>query len=474
MLWSPESEKQWLALLNPADELFYGGAAGGGKSDLLLGLATECHQRSAIFRRVYTNLKELIRRTREIVGQGGVENKTDRTFEINDGTLIEFGAVQFEDDKRNWQGRPHDLKGFDEITEFTESQYLFITGWNRSSDPNQRVRVVVTGNPPSDDVGTWVLRRWAPWLDPKHPNPAKPGELRWYATVNGEEREFSDGEMRIVDDEQVYPKSRTFIPASLADNPYYAHSSQYISTLQSLPEPLRSQLLYGDFGASITEDPWQAIPTRWVRLAQQRWIDSGGPPDGDKSIVDGVGCDPSRGGSDFTAISKRYGIWFDEVQKVHARVAKDGPEVADRVVRALEGKGVGYINVDVIGIGASVFDSLAPSYKGRVRPVNVSEASRFRDKSGKMKMRNMRAEMYWKMREALDPEHGDDLMLPPGQEVVADLCAARYTVSTAGILIESKDDIKKRLGRSPDVGEALMLAHLHPEMVGTQDNPFYD
>ena len=263
-------------------------------------------------------------------------------------------------------------KGFDEITEFTETQYLFITGWNRSTDPDQRVRVVVTGNPPSDDVGTWVLRRWAPWLDPKHPNPAEPGELRWYATIDGEEQEFPDGGMKEIDGEKVFPKSRTFIPASLADNPYYAHSSQYIATLQSLPEPLRSQLLYGDFSASISEDAWQAIPTRWVRLAQQRWVDSGKLAKQD-DFISAVGVDPSRGGMDFTAVAHRYGVWFDEVTKIHARVAKDGPKVAEQVRKSLKGKTLGIINVDVIGIGASVFDSLVPMFSGKVRPINVSE-----------------------------------------------------------------------------------------------------
>ena len=75
-------------------------------------------------------------------------------------------------------------------------------------------------------------------------------------------------------------------------------------------------------------------------------------------------------------------------------------------------------------------------------------------------MRNKRAEYYWRMREALEPEHGDDVALPPGAEVVADLCAARYKLTTAGIQIEDKEAIKERIGRSPDVGEAILLANL--------------
>ena len=51
--------------------------------------------------------------------------------------------------------------------------------------------------------------------------------------------------------------------------------------------------------------------------------------------------------------------------------------------------------------------------------------------------------------------------LPPGNEVMADLCSARYQPLANGIVqVESKDDIKKRLGRSPDVGDAILLANL--------------
>ena len=80
-------------------------------------------------------------------------------------------------------------------------------------------------------------------------------------------------------------------------------------------------------------------------------------------------------------------------------------------------------------------------------------------------MRNKRAEMYWKMRDALDPDYGDDIALPPGNELLADLCSARYSITTAGVLIEPKEKIKERIGRSPDIGEAVMMANLSPSRV---------
>jgi hypothetical protein len=76
---------------------------------------------------------------------------------------------------------------FDELPNFLEQQYRYLIGWNRTTKPGQRSRVVATGNPPQGPEGEWVIKYWAPWLDPTHQNPAAPGELRWFATIAGKE-----------------------------------------------------------------------------------------------------------------------------------------------------------------------------------------------------------------------------------------------------------------------------------------------
>ena len=99
--WIPQSKPQWLAFLSRADELFYGGAAGGGKSDLLLGMAGEAHRKSIIFRRVFPNLRELIERSRKIYNaedkQHGKDsyNESLHIWRLMNGNMIEFGAVQY-------------------------------------------------------------------------------------------------------------------------------------------------------------------------------------------------------------------------------------------------------------------------------------------------------------------------------------------------------------------------------------------
>ena len=136
-------------------------------------------------------------------------------------------------------------------------------------------------------------------------------------------------------------------------------------------------------------------------------------------------------------MSKRYDNYFDELVWWPGIVTTTGPKSAELVRQSLGKETPGYMNIDVIGYGASAFDSLNDMYKNVV-PVNAASGSNYRDRSGKLVMRNLRAEYYWRMREALDPQYGDDVALPPGNDILADLCSARYDVKTSGVQIESK------------------------------------
>src|SRR5271169_5026912 len=194
--WVPNPGPQSDAYFCQADELFYGGQAGGGKTDLGLGLALTAHRRSLVLRRVNKDAVKLVERCAEILGhRNGYSGQLQR-WRLGD-RLIEFAGCEYEDDKQRFKGDPHDLIYFDEGTDFLASQYRFIIGWNRSVDEKQRCRVVVGSNPPTTPEGLWVIKHWAPWLDPLHPRPARPGKLRWYtAGSDGEDIEV-DGRARI-------------------------------------------------------------------------------------------------------------------------------------------------------------------------------------------------------------------------------------------------------------------------------------
>ena len=454
---------QFAAMLSPADELFFCGAAGVGKSDLALGLALTMHQHSLILRRTYKQLggaRGLMQRAREIIGKNGKENKQEHVWRgLPGGRIIEFGSCQYELDKESYKGRPHDLKVFDELPEFTESMYRFITAWTRTTIPGQRVRNIGTGNPPTTAEGEWVVNYWGPWLNSQHSNPARPGELRWFAVIDGEDVEVESGKPFEHRGEIIKPKSRTFIPARLDDNPFL-RDTDYGRILQGLPEPLRSQLLYGDFDVAKEVDPWQLIPTEWVQLAQAQWREQERPD----TPLSALGVDPARGGKDEFAIAERYDNWFDEVESHPGSRVKDGPAGAALVIGALDGRDAP-VNVEITGIGSSVYDSLKANDVD-VKIIDPAGSTTMRDKTGKLKMRNVRAAMWWSFMEALDPESDEDIALPDDRQLLADLCAPRYKVTASGVTIEPKDDpnpgvktIRKRLGRSPNKGEAVIFAH---------------
>ena len=162
-----------------ADETFYGGEAGGGKSDLGIGLALTAHSESLILRRLTDDAKKLAKRARAVAGRDASYNGQDRVLTLGERS-VRFGGCQFEDDKERYKGQPYDLYVFDEVGDFTLTQFKFITAWNRSTKRGQRCRIVCAGNPPTRPEGLWVVQYWGAWLDPNHPRPAKPGELRWY------------------------------------------------------------------------------------------------------------------------------------------------------------------------------------------------------------------------------------------------------------------------------------------------------
>lgn len=452
-LWIPQVGPQMAALQSEADILFYGGTAGGGKTDLLLGAALTQQEHSIIFRREAVQLIGLEERMAKILGTRNGYNSQSGLWRLPGDRVMELGSVKEPDDWMKYQGRAHDLKGFDEITHFLEAQFRTLIGWMRTDNPSVRQRVICAGNPPTSAEGEWVIRFWAPWLDPQHPNPAKPGELRWFVTdEQGKDMEVPGPEPVLVGKEWMKPKSRTFISADVDDN-LFLQITGYKATLQALPEPLRSQMLHGDFMAGRNDPVWQLIPTDWVKAAQARW-----QPRTAKGEMTVMGFDPARGGIDKSCAARRHGQWFDELVSAPGAVTKDGPTAAGFVVPLVRNGAC--ICVDSIGIGSSALDFIQ-GLNLNVYAVNGSESSNAMTKAGNLRFRNRRAEMYWLLREALDPTNPDPIALPPDLELLADLTAVRYKVVTMGkdaaIQIRSKDEIREALGRSPDKGDSVAM-----------------
>lgn len=452
--WIPNPGPQTEAYFCEADELLYGGEAGGGKSDLLIGLSLEEHQRSLVLRRTNKEAEKIFDRYEEIIGHANGKNQGGWKL---DGRIVDIGGCQLESDKQKRKGIPHDLKAFDELVDFSRTQYEFIITWNRTTVPGQRTRIVATTNPPTRPEGMWVVERWAPWLDPKHPKPAKSGELRWFTTINGRDTEVDGPGPHQVDGKPVMAKSRCFIRARLADNPDLTRTDDYKSRLEALPKELREAYLEGRFEAGLKDAPFQAIPTDWIRAAQERWTERA--PHGVPMC--GIGVDASGGGEDPMVTAIRYDGWYAPMVETPG---KDIP--ADRAGAFAAGIVLSYrknqcpVVVDMGGgYGGAIYEKLAENgvqaigYKG-------SEGAVRRTKDGLLKFHNKRTQSIWLFREALDPDQagGSPIMLPPDPMLLADLAAPTFKQHRGEIIVEPKTDVCDRIGRSTDRGDAVVMA----------------
>lgn len=454
---------QMEAAKSDADILFYGGAAGGGKTDLAIGLALTRHAVSAIFRREGKQLLGINERFKDILGSRDCYNGQDNVWRPTVNGLerrIELGSCQHLGDESAYQGRPHSLKVFDEICHFLEPQFHFLRGWLRTTDPNEQCQVLCLGNPPTDSDGQWVTEFWGPWLDPNHPNPAAPGELRWYAMLDGVDTSVDGPEWFERGSETIKPQSRTFIPSKVQDNPYYMETG-YDQQLASLPEPLRSQMLYGDFSAGTSDDRWQVIPTAWVDAAMKRW-----EPRDPKGTMDSMGVDVARGGRDSNVVACRHGVWFDELDRVPGKETPDGQAVVAQVI--IKRRDDAPVHIDVIGVGSSPYDLM----KGMFQTIDCNNARATTDKTAQdtLGFKNERARDYWRMREDLDPANGIGICLPNDTRLKADLCAVRWKLASGNLIqCESKEEIMKRLGRSTDDGDAVVMANRNTPKIAEEE-----
>lgn len=219
----------------------------------------------------------------------------------------------------------------------------------------------------------------------------------------------------------------------------------------------------GEFCASDEEG---VIPLAWVELANERWRqwNENGKELGSFKQV---GVDVGEGkAKDNTCYAMRYDTTtkIDEedvpiklISEIRKNNNEDTMQTAGRVVGILTAHG-GKATVDVIGIGSGVV-SRVREQGFDVVGFNASEASPARDMSGEMGFANKRTAAWWNLREMLDPANGHNVALPPSDILTGDLTTPHKKPESGGRLrMESKDDFKKRLGRSTDEGDAVVEA----------------
>lgn len=215
-------------------EVLFGGAAGPGKSDALLMAALQYVHvpgyAALILRRTMPDLEQpgaLIPRSKDWLNGIAHWNDNKHRWTFTSGATLTFGHLQHEDDKLRYQGPEFQFVAFDELTQFTETQYAYLASRLRKPDE------ATTGNP----LARVPLRLRAA------SNPGGPGH-KWV------KRRFID-KLPNDDDPEDTPErcdARVFISAKLSDNPSIDQDA-YIRSLGALDPQTRKQLLEGDWDA---------------------------------------------------------------------------------------------------------------------------------------------------------------------------------------------------------------------------------
>jgi hypothetical protein len=252
--WHPHAGQQTRFLSSPAFEALFGGAAGPGKTECLVMEAlrqiNNPRYTGIIFRRVFTSLEAargIIQRSQEwYPAYGGRYNSQKHYWRFPSGARIYFGHMQHEDDKLTYQGSEYAFVGFDELTEFTESQYLYMfTRCRVPPDSGLRAYVRNTTNP--GNVGhEWVKRRFIITDIVNRP--------RYFAQIDGKD----------VPVEKSYAgaMSRAFYPAKMSDNP--SVDPDYADRIRATGDPVQiARLIAGDWDAAYNEglvyDNWSSL-----------------------------------------------------------------------------------------------------------------------------------------------------------------------------------------------------------------------
>ena len=262
---APQPGPQEQFLSTPADIAIYGGAAGGGKSWGVLFEALRHVTKTptffaAFFRRNTTHIRNPGGLWDESMAMypnaGGIPNQSMLEWKWPKGGKVKMGHLEHESSVLDWQGSQIPLIVFDELTHFSQAQFFYMLSRNRSLC-GVKPYIRATCNP---DADSWVATFIEWWIDQEtgYPIQARSGLIRWFirigdAIIWGNSRqELIDkhGDPALEDDheDQVRPKSVTFIPAKLSDNKKLTEADpDYKANLMAMSRVERARLLDGNW-----------------------------------------------------------------------------------------------------------------------------------------------------------------------------------------------------------------------------------
>ena len=260
----PQPGPQERFLASSADIVIYGGSAGAGKSFAVLMEPLRHVQTVDGFAAVFFR-----RNTTQIRNPGGLWDESMKLYPSAGGTSVKnvlewiwpkgkvkMAHLEHESTMFEWQGAQIPLIIFDELTHFTQNQFFYLLSRNRSMC-GVKPYVRATCNP---DADSWVAQFIAWWIDPDTGFPIyqRSGVVRWFIRIADKliwadtKRELIEkyGNPLLADDheEQVMPKSATFIPGKLSDNPALMKADPgYLANLKALPLVEQARLLGGNW-----------------------------------------------------------------------------------------------------------------------------------------------------------------------------------------------------------------------------------
>lgn len=472
--WEPQEGTQSMAYNSKADVIGFGGAAGGGKTALLCGLAlAPWHKRCEIIRSEIIQTSSIRDEIIAILLKKGSDKdiKPNRHGDISTkAQKISFTGLKDQRSADKAQGRAYDFKAFDEVTGIPEQHVRWSMNWNRSSDPDVRVQTLMTFNPPMSKAGAWVLDYFKPWIDKKIPY----GEIIPVAVNENGEDIFLDrldafvikNKERIYDfdpddfkpTEIIKPKTRTFILSKITDNKYLLNTN-YLSGLQSISDQaVKSALLEADMYACIRDGANQLFKSEWIRQAFDRYD---ALQNKEKLKLVQLGVDVARGGNDKTALCPRYeNNIFGEIKTFQGKETETGLQVADIVLKNRKDNAI--ICIDTIGIGSSPFDMLTQHYRLKayqdVIPVTVSKASGALVYNV-MRIRNLRDELHFNLEYLLNPDNKCNIAIKRDKDLLREMEAVERFIDDQRVAsVSSRGDMVEKIGRSPDKLTALLLS----------------
>ncbi|MFM9594099.1 hypothetical protein ACKI16_23890 [Streptomyces scabiei] len=210
-------------------------------------------------------------------------------------------------------------------------------------------------------------------------------------------------------------------------------------------------------GEFHSADEDSVIPLAWAEAAVERWHewDQAGRPDPEGRRF--IGVDVARSGGDSTVLAHR---WGSAITHLETHDKEDTMQTTARVQAAVGETGDISPVVDSIGVGGGVVDRLR-ELSVPVLAYTGAAKTNARTRDGEWGFKNTRSAAYWRMRELLDPAYQSEVMLPPDDELLADLTTPMWDTTTGvppRIRVEPKEDLVKRMGRSPDRGDAVVMA----------------